>query len=176
MGYLLSANPANRTNRNRTSYGKNNNIGNVPPPFGYVVSDAQTQFASNTIMLLEWAPNQGGGANGLEQVGATWNIFRNEFVQPRDPCTGNWGARGAFPMANVNANANPLIVDRNDPDQLASVANPTRVPSWRHNEGSNYVLCDGHAKWYRQQAVVGQCGFSPTPEMGNDGQRPYFQL
>ena len=65
-----SSNPSLRTNRNRTSYGKNNNIGNVPPPFGYTVSDAQIKFPSMTILCFEWAPNQGGGDTNLEDPGA----------------------------------------------------------------------------------------------------------
>src|SRR5437762_1159900 len=41
VGYVISSDRNQRTNCNRTSYAKNNNLGTVPPPFGYTVSDAQ---------------------------------------------------------------------------------------------------------------------------------------
>jgi len=85
-GYVISASPNTRTNRNRTSYGKNNNIGNVPPPFGYTVADAQITQPSLTVLVFEWGPNQGGGDNGLEDPGAPFNIQRNTIEQPTDKC------------------------------------------------------------------------------------------
>src|SRR5690349_19864487 len=71
VGFRLSSDPTQRTNINRTSYAKNNNIGNVPPPAGYILQDAMTGNIATTVMVMEWAPNQGGGANAREQVGAT---------------------------------------------------------------------------------------------------------
>jgi prepilin-type N-terminal cleavage/methylation domain-containing protein/prepilin-type processing-associated H-X9-DG protein len=170
-GYVLSGNPNARTNVNRTSYAKSNNLGNVPPPFGYTVGDAQVNFPADTIVFVEWAPNQGGGANGLEQVGAVWNIYRDQVEQPRDPCTGNGGISG---VGRPNANANPLVDDRNDPSQLQAVR--ARVPSKQHVNGANYIFTDGHAKWHRPQQIEGQCGFTGTSERGAVGGRPSFLL
>jgi prepilin-type N-terminal cleavage/methylation domain-containing protein/prepilin-type processing-associated H-X9-DG protein len=156
-GYVISADPNVRTNRNRTSYGKNNNIGNVPPPFGYTVALAQINYPAATVMLFEWGPNQGGGDNGLEDHGAPFNIQRDLTEQPQDDC----GAMDG--VTHPNANANYLL----SADQLAALGN--RPSSKRHSDGSNYILCDGHAKWFRPTAVIGQCGFTATAETANDG-------
>lgn len=163
-GYVISSNPDARTNRNRTSYAKNNNIGNVPPPFGYTVSDAQIAFQAATIMLFEWGPNQGGGDNGLEDHGAPFNIQRDLKDQPADSCAPMDG------LNHPNANANSLLSS----DQLAALGNV--VSSKRHNEGANYIFCDGHAKWQKPTAVIGQCGFTGTAETGNDGTKTDFRL
>jgi prepilin-type processing-associated H-X9-DG protein/prepilin-type N-terminal cleavage/methylation domain-containing protein len=163
-GYVISANPTLRTNRNRTSYGKNNNIGNVPPPFGYTVADAQIANPALTIMCFEWAPNQGGGDNPLEDAGAPFNIQRDPGEQPPDSCAANDG------KAHPNANANALL----SADQIAALGGV--VSSRRHNGGANYVFCDGHVKWCRPTAVIGQCGFTAQPETGNDGSKPDFRL
>jgi prepilin-type N-terminal cleavage/methylation domain-containing protein/prepilin-type processing-associated H-X9-DG protein len=163
-GYVISANPNTRTNRNRTSYAKNNNIGNVPPPFGYTVADAQITYPSMTVLLFEWGPNQGGGDNGLEDPGAPFNIQRDTTQQPTDNCNPGDG------KTHPNANANALF----SADQRAALGGT--VSSSRHNDGANYIFCDGHAKWYRATAVVGQCGFTNLPETGNNGVNPDFRL
>jgi prepilin-type processing-associated H-X9-DG protein len=163
-GYVISANPNARTNRNRTSYGKNNNVGNVPPPFGYTVADAQITHPSLTVLCFEWGPNQGGGDNGLEDPGAPFNIQRDTAEQPPDNCAPADG------KTHPNANANALL----SADQLAALGGT--AASKRHNAGANYIFCDNHARWYRAPAVIGQCGFTPTPEIGNDGANPDFRL
>lgn len=161
VGYRLSSDPARRTNVNRTSYAKNNNIGNVPPPAGYIVQDAMTGNAATTIMVMEWAPSQGGGANDREQVGATFNIYRDAREQPADG-------------AQANVNANILIDGREDPFQRAYVQ--WRVPSKQHHGGSNYIFTDGHANWLLPRVVIGQFGFPTAAEYGNTGQKPDFRL
>jgi len=160
-GYRLSSDPGQRTNINRTSYAKNNNIGNVPPPAGYIVADAMAGNVATTVMVVEWAPNQGGGANGGEQVGATYNIYRDVREQP---------ANGL----EANANANDLIDGRDDPYQRAYVQG--RIPSEQHHGGSNYIFTDGHAKWLLPPRVCGEFGFPNTAEYGNTGQKPDFRL
>jgi prepilin-type N-terminal cleavage/methylation domain-containing protein/prepilin-type processing-associated H-X9-DG protein len=164
LGYRLSSDPSRRTNINRCSYAKNNNLGNVPPPFGYIVHDAMTYNTATTVMLMEWAPNQGGGANDREQVGATFNIYRDLAEQSADG-------------SELNANANVLIDDRDDPYQRAYVRR--RIPSKQHQGGANYIFTDGHARWLRSQAIIGQFGFSTSQagaEYGNNGQKPDFRL
>lgn len=164
LGFRISADPNLRTNINRCSYAKNNNLGNVPPPFGYIVYDAMTANSSTTIMLTEWAPNQGGGANDLEQVGSTYNLYRDLSAQP-------------FSGPESSANANTLIDDRADPYQRAYVR--WRVPSEQHQGGANYIFTDGHARWFRQQFVFGQYGFGSSQggaEYGNSGAEPDFRL
>ena len=163
-GYVISATPSNRTNRNRTSYGKNNNIGNVPPPFGYTVSDAQINYPASTIMLFEWGPNQGGGDNGLEDHGAPFNIQRDLNEQPQDNCVVGDG------LTHPNANANSVL----SADQLAALNGI--VSSKRHSDGGNYIFCDGHAKWQRPTDVIGQCGFPSVAESGNTGTKADFRL
>jgi prepilin-type processing-associated H-X9-DG protein len=163
-GYVISATPSKRTNRWRTSYGKNNNLGNVPPPFGYTVALPQINYPAMTVMCVEWGPNQGGGDNDLEDPGAPFNIQRNTALQPADNCRGGDG------KTHPNANANSVLIA----DQLAALGNV--VSSMRHNDGSNYIFCDGHARWYRPEQVIGQCGFSSVAEYGNDGTRPDFRL
>jgi prepilin-type N-terminal cleavage/methylation domain-containing protein/prepilin-type processing-associated H-X9-DG protein len=165
-GYRLSASPGKRTNRNRSSYAKNNNLGNVPPPFGYIVRDTQVRFPAATIMFFEWAPNQGGGGNPMEDIGTTWNIQRDLTEQPRDPCTGSWSPGRRAP----NANANQLL----NKDQLAALGN--RVSSKRHSEGANYIFVDGHARWLRPTQVMGQCFWGNVEEYGSDGSMPDFRL
>jgi prepilin-type N-terminal cleavage/methylation domain-containing protein/prepilin-type processing-associated H-X9-DG protein len=166
LGYVLSATPAKRTNRNRTSYAKNNNLGNVPPPFGYIVADAQVQFPAATIMFFEWGPNQGGGGNPLEDIGTTWNIQRDLNEQPQDPCSGTFTPTKRAPTANANQLLNK--------DQLAALGG--KVSSKRHSDGANYIFVDGHAKWFRPAQVMGQCGWGNTTESGNDGSMPDFRL
>jgi prepilin-type N-terminal cleavage/methylation domain-containing protein/prepilin-type processing-associated H-X9-DG protein len=161
VGYRLSSDPTRRTNVNRTSYAKNNNIGNVPPPAGYIVQDSMTGNVATTIMVMEWAPSQGGGANDREQTGATFNIYRDAREQPADG-------------SQANANANALIDDKDDPYQRAYVQ--WRVPSKQHHGGANYIFTDGHAKWLLPRAVIGQFGFPNTVEYGNTGQNPDFRL
>lgn len=161
VGYRLSADPAWRTNINRTSYAKNNNIGNVPPPAGYIVQDAMTENVSTTIMVMEWAPNQGGGANGREQVGSTFNLYRDVREQPEDG-------------SQANANANALIDNGGDPYQRAYVQ--WRIPSKQHQKGANYVFTDGHARWLLPSAIIGQLWFPSRVEYGNTGQKPDFRL
>jgi prepilin-type N-terminal cleavage/methylation domain-containing protein/prepilin-type processing-associated H-X9-DG protein len=163
-GYVISSTLSSRTNRNRSSYGKNNNIGNVPPPFGYTVSDAQITYPAATIMCFDWAPNQGGGDNPLEDPGAPFNIQRNTTEQPQDNCPIGDG------LTHPNANANSVM----NADQLAALAGT--VSSKRHSEGTNYIFCDGHAKWQRPTMVIGQCGFTGTAEIGNDGTKTDFRL
>jgi prepilin-type processing-associated H-X9-DG protein len=163
-GYVISSDPNARTNRNRTSYGKNNNIGNVPPPFGYTVADAQITYPSLTVMCFEWAPNQGGGDNGLEDAGAPYNIQRDTKEQPPESCGVADG------KTHRNANANAVL----SADQLAALAG--KISSQRHSGGSNYIFCDGHAKWYRPTAVIGECGFASVAETGNNGTDPDFRL
>jgi prepilin-type processing-associated H-X9-DG protein len=161
---VISANPNNRTNRNRTSYGKNNNIGNVPPPFGYTVAEAQINYPANTVMCFEWGPNQGGGDNGLEDPGAPFNIQRNLSLQPQENCPVADG------KTHPNANANSVLVA----DQLAALGGT--VSSMRHSDGANYIFCDGHAKWARATSVIGECGFPSVAEFGNNGSTPDFRL
>lgn len=166
-GYVLSATVALRTNLNRTSYGKSNNLGNVPPPFGYTVSLAQINYPSTTVMVFEWAPNQGGGDNGLEDHGAPGNIQRDLTEQPQDACSGV-GPDG--PPAHPNANANYELTA----NQLAELNG--QITSKRHNGGANYILTDCHAKWLRPTAVVGECTLPSVAETGADGTMIEFQL
>src|SRR5207249_4093365 len=135
----------------------NNNIGNVPPPFGYTVSEAQINYPANTVMCFEWGPNQGGGDNGLEDPCAPFNIQRNIALQPQDSCAVADG------KTHPNANANSVLVA----DQLSALGGT--VSSMRHSDGANYIFCDGHAKWYRATAVLGECGFPSVAEYGNNG-------
>jgi prepilin-type processing-associated H-X9-DG protein/prepilin-type N-terminal cleavage/methylation domain-containing protein len=56
---------------------------------------------------------------------------------------------------------------------LIEVATPqkkeTNGRSYRHNDGANFVFCDGHAKWYQGDAVAGS-------EDYNDGNKPSFDI
>ncbi len=167
VGYVISATVSVRTNLNRTSYGKNNNLGNVPPPFGYTVPLAQINYPSTTVMVFEWAPNQGGGDNGLEDHGAPANIQRNTTEQPTDPCSGA-GPNG--PPFHPNANANWSLT----PNQLSELGGI--ITSERHNGGANYILTDCHAKWFRPTAILGECTYANPAETGADGTTISFQL
>jgi prepilin-type processing-associated H-X9-DG protein len=165
-GYRMTVNPAARTNRNRSSYAKNNNLGNVPPPFGYIVGEAAVPFPAATILLFEWGPNQGGGGQPMEDIGATWNIQRDTRDQPEDPCSGTFTPGRRAP----NANANQLL----NADQLRALGG--RAASKRHHDGSNYIFVDGHARWLRPAAVMGQCAWGSFAESGNDGAMADFRL
>jgi prepilin-type N-terminal cleavage/methylation domain-containing protein len=167
VGYVISATVSNRTNLNRTSYGKNNNLGNVPVPFGYTVTLAQINYPSTTVMVFEWAPNQGGGDNGLEDHGAPGNIQRNPAEQPTDPCSGV-GPDG--PPFHPNANANYELT-ANQLSELGGI-----ITSERHQGGANYILTDCHAKWFRPTAILGECTLPGLPETGADGTTVSFQL
>src|SRR5579862_662516 len=167
VGYVISATASLRTNLNRTSYGKSNNLGNVPAPFGYTVPLAEINYPSSTVMVFEWAPNQGGGDNGLEDHGAPGNIQRDLTEQPQDACTGV-GPDG--PPFHPNANANYELT----PNQLSELGGI--ITSKRHNGGSNYILTDTHAKWLRPTAILGECTLPSAAETGSDGSMIAFQL
>jgi len=167
VGYVISSTESLRTNINRTSYGKSNNLGNVPPPFGYTVPLAQINYPSTTVMVFEWAPNQGGGDNGREDHGAPGNIQRNVTEQPQDSCSGV-GPDG--PPFHPNANANYELT----PNQLSELGGI--ITSERHNGGANYILTDGHAKWLKPTAIIGECTLPSVAETGADGTMIEFQL
>jgi prepilin-type processing-associated H-X9-DG protein len=102
----------------------------------------------------------------MEDIGTTWNIQRDLQEQPQDACSGRFTPTLRAP----NANANQLL----NADQLRALGG--RASSKRHSDGANYIFVDGHAKWYRPTAVMGQCGWGNATEAGNDGSMPDFRL
>jgi prepilin-type processing-associated H-X9-DG protein len=59
-----------------------------------------------------------------------------------------------------------------DPNHFTTIRTPEgEEKGWlRHNNGANYLFCDGHVKWYSPDAV----GYNITGT--NDGVKPTFAL
>jgi prepilin-type N-terminal cleavage/methylation domain-containing protein/prepilin-type processing-associated H-X9-DG protein len=133
----------------RVSYGYNINLLAFPgdwdekyhpPPGG--ISEARLNSAARTILLFEVSgvfanisdPTE-GAANGKSgrHYSASANGLDNRLYAQKD-----WSTR------TENQYATGYLGGRIPPDpdvtQFAS-------PRGRHSEGSNFLLCDGHAKW-----------------------------
>jgi prepilin-type processing-associated H-X9-DG protein len=127
---------------------------------------AQINYPSSTVMVFEWAPNNGGGDNGREDHGAPGNIQRDVNEQPTDPCSGSFNDGTLHPNANAN-----YILTQHQLDVLGGI-----ITSKRHNGGANYILTDCHAKWLRPTAIVGECTLPANAETGADGNKIDFRL
>ncbi len=70
-----------------------------------------------------------------------------------------WGrAMGALttPSETLMALDGPYYLLDEDADNTDNGYNPTAA----HNGGSNSVLCDGHAKWYQSNAIIGGTSYN----------------
>lgn len=86
-----------------------------------------------------------------------------------------WEANVPFPATTVElCDAPEKYSHLNGYDSWeGNILRPDPIPdaSWkRHSDGANYLLCDGHARWYAPGAVGGDDNFI------QDGTRPAFAL
>jgi prepilin-type N-terminal cleavage/methylation domain-containing protein/prepilin-type processing-associated H-X9-DG protein len=157
----------------RSSYARNNNFANNGV---WMAVYAEIQYPSNTIMIYEFSPNTGAGANGNEGIpGSTWNINR--------PNGQNIAGSGcvpspANPPSNVARNVVSFVHQSPNFFRDAGVRAQELAgrSSTRHSGGVNYAFTDGHAKWVRPERVLGQCNWGNTKEYGNNGTNPDFRL
>ncbi|GAB4458749.1 MAG: hypothetical protein OHK0029_20360 [Armatimonadaceae bacterium] len=157
----------------RSSYARNNNFANSG---AWTVRDAQVAFPATTLLVYEFAPNSGAGANGNEGIpGSTWNINRpNGLNVSASGCV----ASPANPPSNVGRQVVSFV--HHSPGFFADAGILTSEQrgnsSSRHSGGANYAFVDGHAKWYRPERVFGQCSWGNRAELGNNGSDPDFRL
>jgi prepilin-type N-terminal cleavage/methylation domain-containing protein/prepilin-type processing-associated H-X9-DG protein len=64
---------------------------------------------------------------------------------------GQWHRWHSGNMTEVFFDYGDFSAQKNDPN-YASLS--TRLPAYYHNGGSNYVFCDGHAKWMRLEQTL----------------------
>ncbi|MDX1933008.1 MAG: DUF1559 domain-containing protein [Capsulimonadales bacterium] len=166
-------NPWARGGEWRCSYARNNNFANNG---NNTTALAQVNFPANTILILEFAPNTGGGGQrGERGYGAVNTIIRSTEYTSWTPAGVPCNMYDATNATNDQTNFFG-IVNGIQPEQ----ANKERaqLSSRRHSGGANYGFVDGHAKWLRPERVRGMCGFNDSrgADFGNDGTIPDFRI
>jgi len=156
----------------QSSYGRNDNLANNGSlGTAYL---AQIQYPSTTILIMEYAPNSGGGNSPNEHGGsAAYTIVRDPTITGAG-CVAYDRQMTNHNLANAFAGLRPEV----------QAFERKKLSSARHNGGANYGFMDGHAKWIRPERIYGQCviGFAPNPEgtsgieFGNNGNDPDFRL
>jgi prepilin-type N-terminal cleavage/methylation domain-containing protein/prepilin-type processing-associated H-X9-DG protein len=181
LGYVWGAidNGTRQGGENRCSYARNNNLANNG---NSTATDALIQYPATTILVYDFAPNTGAGANGYfeRSFGSSWSINRDPSIRPDAGACGTWNR---FPGENAttqNNRANFIFSLQGDTPELYAIE-AARPSSSRHSGGANYGFWDGHAKWFRPERVNGQCrgrpsGFTGIVEPGNNGNDPDFRI
>jgi prepilin-type N-terminal cleavage/methylation domain-containing protein/prepilin-type processing-associated H-X9-DG protein len=142
----------------------------VPVSYGYNVnlagkSDAITTAASSTVELFEMA--------GITAQVAT--PYTSAAVG--DGSTQSSTLYASYSGDGTTDSSNPTGTYATGPIGNRGTSNPSQISNAYHTQGSNFLLTDGHAKWFRPSAVSsgatagttgcgedagGSCGTAPT--------------
>ena len=107
--------------------------------YGYGAADRRMGYGYNTSWSSAGMPHQGVG-RGLN---ATTGCSETDIVRPAEHILVSES------QPYVPATYGDSICD------TVQIQNSSAYPEYRHNEGANVALADGHAKWYQQTALIG---------------------
>jgi prepilin-type N-terminal cleavage/methylation domain-containing protein/prepilin-type processing-associated H-X9-DG protein len=114
--------------------------------------EASLNFAAVTIMLGEGPNGSQTGAHMHEYDG--WGYTDGALNHLNGGNSGDTWAGNAQQLCVTRNNGQAYGLDRSDSRHESNNwggRNPT--PGRRHRDGSNYMFTDGHAKWYKADAV-----------------------
>jgi len=148
-------------------YVKNNAIFKCPTDFMPTPPQTSSGFLDLTVPELSYIPNYAvmpahdGGTVSMSAIGTTSNVIilaEKQYKIGTKTLKPYAGASGFYPDTPVSSPYCKVTADR----VKAAIAKPSdsnyklaRVAFSRHQGGSNFIFCDGHAKFHRLEATLG---------------------
>ena len=128
-------------------YTKNKNVvcPNIPM-YQNINPKFSSGYMMNTFLGHFLQEEEGGNPDRVELVGRSLSsvYIPSNTVMLGESKTGRFDF--VYPDYTSNANSILRIIAQ---DLYFGVAKNEKNGATRHNDGSNYVFCDGHAKWYK---------------------------
>jgi prepilin-type processing-associated H-X9-DG protein len=145
----------------------NNAIFKCPTDFMPTPPQTSSGFLDLTVPELSYVPNYAvmpahdGGTVSMSAIGTTSNVIilaEKQYKIGTKTLKPYAGASGFYPDTPVSSPYCKVTADR----VKAAIAKPSdsnyklaRVAFSRHQGGSNFIFCDGHAKFHRLEATLG---------------------
>jgi prepilin-type N-terminal cleavage/methylation domain-containing protein/prepilin-type processing-associated H-X9-DG protein len=130
--------------------------------------EAALNFAAATIMLGEGPTGSQTGAHMHRYDG--WGYTDGYLNLSNGDNSGDPWAANAYQLCTTRNNNTAHMNDRSDSGPAWNNERRNPPPARRHRDGANWVFADGHAKWYKADALC--VVYDPT--RNNTGSTPTF--